>query len=109
MVVDDSAFMRKALTIMLESDPEIKVVATARDGEEGFEKIKRFQPDLITLDIEMPRMNGLELLDLIRAEFPTPVLVVSSITTEGAEVTLDAMERGAVDFIPSTLTRWQQG
>ncbi|MFH1852279.1 MAG: chemotaxis response regulator protein-glutamate methylesterase [Candidatus Neomarinimicrobiota bacterium] len=104
VVVDDSAFMRKALTLMLESDPEIKVVATARDGEEGFEKIKFHQPDLITLDIEMPWMNGLELLDLIRTDFPTPVLVVSSITTAGAEVTLDAMERGAVDFIPKSLS-----
>ncbi len=102
LIIDDSAFMRKALEIMLKSDPEIKIVGTARDGEEGFEKVKELNPDVVTLDIEMPRTNGLTCLDMIMKEVPTPVLVVSSITTEGAEVTLDALERGAVDFIAKT-------
>jgi len=94
--------MRKALQLMLESDPEIKVIGSARDGEEGVRKVKELRPDIITLDIEMPRMGGLEALDLIMKEAPTPVLVVSSLTTEGAKVTLEALDRGAVDFIPKT-------
>ncbi len=102
LTIDDSAFMRKALQIMLESDPEIKVIGSARDGEEGVRKVKELRPDIITLDIEMPRMGGLEALDLIMKEVPTPVLVVSSVTTEGAKVTLEALDRGAVDFIPKT-------
>jgi two-component system, chemotaxis family, protein-glutamate methylesterase/glutaminase len=102
LTIDDSAFMRKALQLMLESDPEIKVIGSARDGEEGVRKVKELRPDIITLDIEMPRMGGLEALDLIMKEVPTPVLVVSSVTTEGAKVTLEALDRGAVDFIPKT-------
>ncbi len=102
VVIDDSAFMRKAIQIMVESDPEIKVVATARDGEEGFEKVKQYRPDIVTLDIEMPRTNGLTCLDMIMKEVPTPVLVVSSISAAGAKVTLDALDRGAVDYIQKT-------
>ncbi len=102
LVVDDSAFMRKAIQLMLESDPEIKVVGMARDGQEGFEKVMELQPDVVTLDIEMPRTNGLECLDLIMKNRPTPVIVVSSLTTEGAQVTLEALDKGAMDFIPKT-------
>ena len=104
VVVDDSAFMRKALTMMLESDPGVKVVATARDGEEGIEKVKRLKPDLITMDIEMPRMDGLTALREIMMTMPTPVMMISSLTTEGASATLDALEMGAVDFIPKGLS-----
>lgn len=102
IVIDDSAFMRKAIQIMLESDPEIKVIATARDGMEGFDKVMKYQPDIVTLDLEMPRTNGLECLSMIMKEVPTPVLVVSSLTTNGAQVTLEALNKGAVDFIPKT-------
>lgn len=102
LIIDDSAFMRKALEIMLNSDPDIEVVGMARDGNEGIEKVKDLCPDVVTLDIEMPGLNGLETLDIIMKEVPTPVLVVSSISTEGAEITLDALDRGAVDFIPKT-------
>ncbi|MEF2144396.1 MAG: chemotaxis response regulator protein-glutamate methylesterase [Desulfovibrionaceae bacterium] len=105
LVVDDSAFMRKALSTMLEKDPEIKVVGTARDGEEGLEQARRLDPDVITLDIEMPRMDGLTALRHIMMEMPKPVLMVSSLTTEGAEATLKAMELGAVDYIPKQLSR----
>lgn len=105
LVVDDSAFMRKALSTMLEGDPEIQVVGTARDGEEGLEKIRQLQPDVVTLDIEMPRMDGLTALRHIMMEMPRPVLMVSSLTTEGAEATLKALELGAVDFIPKQLFR----
>jgi len=104
VVVDDSAFMRKSLAMLLESDPGIKVVATARDGKEGVEKIREFKPDLVTMDIEMPVMTGLEALAVIMKEMPLPVLMVSSLTTEGAKATLDALALGAVDFIPKELS-----
>ncbi len=105
VVVDDSAFMRKALSTMLGKDPEIQVVATARDGEEGLEMIRLHQPDVVTMDIEMPRMDGLTALRHVMMEMPRPVLMVSSLTTEGAEATLKAMELGAVDFIPKQLSK----
>lgn len=105
VIVDDSAFMRKALSTMLEKDPEIRVVATARDGEEGLELIRQHDPQVVTLDIEMPRMDGLTALRHIMMEMPRPVLMVSSLTTEGAEATLKAMELGAVDFIPKQLSK----
>ncbi len=104
VVVDDSAFMRKSLSIMLESTGEIEVVATARDGIEGIEMVKTKLPDIVTMDIEMPRMDGLTALQKIMKEYPTPVLMVSSLTTEGAKDTLKALEYGAVDFIPKELS-----
>ncbi len=104
LVVDDSAFMRKALSMMLESDPAIKVIGTARDGEEGVEKVRRLKPDLVTMDIEMPRMDGLTALREIMLKNPVPVMMISSLTTEGAGATLDALEMGAVDFIPKQLS-----
>lgn len=103
LIVDDSAFMRKAISRMIESDPGIKVVAMARDGEEGIGMVKKYRPDIVTLDIEMPRMGGLEALKVIMEENPTPVLIVSSLTEEGAQVTLDAMDLGAVDYVPKNL------
>lgn len=105
VVVDDSAFMRKALSSMLEKDPEIKVVATARDGQEGLEMIRKHNPNVVTLDIEMPKMDGLTALRHIMMEMPRPVLMVSSLTVEGAEATLKALELGAVDFIPKQLAK----
>jgi two-component system chemotaxis response regulator CheB len=105
LVVDDSAFMRKAISTMLEKDSEIRVVGTARDGEEGLEQVRRLEPDVITMDIEMPRMDGLTALRHIMMEMPRPVLMVSSLTTEGAQDTLKAMELGAVDYIPKQLSK----
>jgi len=90
---------------MLEKDPEIRVVATGRDGAEGLELVRRHDPDVVTLDIEMPRMDGLTALRHIMMEMPRPVLMVSSLTVEGAEATLKAMELGAVDFIPKALSK----
>jgi two-component system chemotaxis response regulator CheB len=104
LVVDDSAFMRKSLCLLLESDPQIKVIDTAVDGIAAVEKAKKLKPDIITLDIEMPRMDGLTALEIIMKESPTPVIMVSSLTLEGAEVTLKALDLGAVDFIPKEMS-----
>ncbi len=104
LVVDDSAFMRKAISMMLEEDSDIKVIGMAGDGQEAIEKVAELKPDLVTLDIEMPRMDGLTALSIIMKENPTPVMMVSSLTGDGAEATLDALERGAVDFIPKELS-----
>ena len=103
-IVDDSAFMRKSLSIMLQSDEQIEIVGTARDGEDGYNLVKNTRPDVVTLDIEMPKMDGLTALEKIMKDFPTPVLMVSSLTVEGAEATLKALELGAVDFIPKGMS-----
>jgi two-component system chemotaxis response regulator CheB len=103
LVVDDSAFMRNALSNMLSSDPEVQVIGTARDGIDAVAKVKTLKPDIVTLDVEMPRMDGIEALKIIMAETPVPVVMVSSLTEEGAAVTLQALEIGALDFIPKNL------
>ncbi len=99
LVVDDSAFMRKAISMMLEEDPELEVIGTARDGLEAIDRVKELKPDLVTLDVEMPRMDGITALKKIMAENPLPVLMVSSLTIEGARATVEALSAGAVDFI----------
>ncbi len=104
LVVDDSAFMRNAISNMLSSDPQIQVIGTARDGLEAIAKVKTLKPDIVTLDVEMPRMDGIEALRHIMAENPLPVVMVSSLTSEGAEETLEALEIGALDFIPKNLS-----
>jgi len=104
LIVDDSAFMRNALKKMLESDDSISVVSTARDGKEGIEKIKLYKPDVVTMDIEMPRMDGLSALKIIMKENPLPVLMISSLTQEGANSTMEALSLGAVDFIPKEMS-----
>ncbi len=104
LIVDDSAFMRNALANMLSSDPEIKIVGTARDGLEAIEKVDVLKPDIVTMDVEMPRMDGITALKHIMERNPVPVIMVSSIATEGAKVTLEALDLGAVDFIPKNLS-----
>jgi len=104
LVVDDSAFMRNALSRMLSTDGEISVVGTARDGLEAIEKVISLKPDVVTMDVEMPKMDGLTALRHIMERNPLPVIMVSSITSSGAKVTLDALEVGAVDFIPKNLS-----
>lgn len=105
LVVDDSAFMRKALKRMLESDPSIEVAATASDGKEGYEKVKALHPDVVTLDVKMPGMDGLTALSMIMRDRPTPVLMLSSLTAQGGDITLKALEMGAVDFIDKSSAR----
>lgn len=103
LVVDDSTFMRKSLTTMLEADRGIEVVGAARNGEEALAQVKSLHPDVVTMDVEMPGMSGLQALERIMQECPTPVLMVSSLTTEGAAETLRALELGAVDYVPKQL------
>lgn len=99
LVVDDSTFMRSAIVALLEKDPEITVCGTAKDGRDCLDKVAQLQPDIITLDVEMPRMDGLATLKELMRTNPLPVLMVSSLTAEGAETTLKALEYGALDFI----------
>jgi two-component system chemotaxis response regulator CheB len=99
LIVDDSAFVRQALQRMLREDPEIEVVGTARDGQEAIERVTELRPDVVTLDLQMPRMGGLEALERIMATHPVPVLLLSSQARQGADVTLRALEMGALDFI----------
>jgi len=103
LIVDDSAFMRRVIKNMLESDPGIEVVGVARDGAQGVEMAFSLQPDVITMDVEMPRMDGIEATDIIMEKMPTPIIMVSSLTTEGAKATLDALDKGAADFISKNL------
>lgn len=98
LVVDDSFFMRKAISKILEDD-EIEIVGTANNGKEGVEKALELKPDIITMDVEMPVMNGLEALKKIMQKYPTPVIMVSTLTSEGADATMEALTSGAVDFI----------
>jgi len=98
LIVDDSAAIRQLLTRILSTDPEIEVVGTAADPYFARQKIISLQPDVITLDVEMPRMDGLTFLEKLMAAKPMPVVMVSSLTQSGAEVTLRALELGAVDF-----------
>jgi two-component system chemotaxis response regulator CheB len=104
LVADDSAFMRTALRRMLESDPDIKVVAMAQDGRSAVELCAKHDPDVITLDLEMPVLNGLQALQRIMQDHPRPVIMVSSLTTEGAETTLEAFSLGAFDCIPKPMS-----
>ncbi len=99
LIVDDSALMRKLLTTVLSEDPEIEVVGTAPDPFVAREQIKALNPDVVTLDIEMPHMNGIDFLRKIMELRPTPVVMISSLTQAGAEITLEALEIGAIDFV----------
>lgn len=99
LVVDDSAFFRRLIGEVLAKDPDLRVAGVARDGQDAVAKVKALRPDVVTLDVNMPEMNGLEALRRIMAESPTPVVMLSSLTTEGAEETLQALQEGAVDFL----------
>ena len=99
LIVDDSALVRQILTEICNSDPGIKVVGVAQDPFDAREKIKKLNPDVLTLDVEMPRMDGVTFLSNLMRLRPMPVVMVSSLTEKGADVTLQAMELGAVDFV----------
>ena len=99
LVIDDSALVRKLMTELLSSDPGIEVVGSAADPFIARQKIKQLAPDVLTLDVEMPRMDGLTFLQNLMRLRPMPVVMVSSLTERGAQVTLDALALGAVDFV----------
>jgi two-component system chemotaxis response regulator CheB len=105
MIVDDSAFMRFAIAQQLNEHLEIMVIGAASNGEEALKLIPKLQPDVITLDVEMPHMDGLTTLRHIMMDFPRPVIMFSSLTKEGAAETIRALMLGAVDFIPKPANR----
>ncbi|WP_348674703.1 chemotaxis response regulator protein-glutamate methylesterase [uncultured Abyssibacter sp.] len=99
LVIDDSALVRQVLTELLDDAPDIEVVGVARDPFDAREKIKSLNPDVLTLDVEMPRMDGLTFLENLMRLRPMPVVMVSSLTERGADITLRALELGAIDFV----------
>lgn len=100
VVVDDSGFFRRRILEILNADVGIEVVGTARNGLEAIEVVKRLSPDVVTMDVEMPVMDGITAVRRIMAESPRPILMFSTLTTEGATATLDALDAGAMDFLP---------
>ena len=99
LVVDDSAFMRKLLREILSSDPDIEVIDVARNGKEAVEKVNLLDPDVVTMDVEMPVMTGIQAVEAIMKQKPTPIIMVSAYTVENASITFEALDRGALDFI----------
>jgi len=99
LVVDDSAFMRKVLTGLISSDAQLQVCGEARDGRDAIAQVETLKPDVISMDINMPHMDGLQATEVIMSSNPHPVLIVSSESREGAEVTLKALQLGAIDFV----------
>ena len=100
LVVDDSSFFRKRVSDLLNQDPNLEVIDVATNGKEAVEKAASLRPDAITMDIEMPILNGIDAVKKIMAESPTAILMFSSLTHEGAKATLDALDAGALDFLP---------
>lgn len=99
VVADDSALMRKRISGVLQSDPEIEVVAIAKDGKEAIDAVHSMKPDVVTLDVEMPVLNGLDALGYIMSECPVPCIMISAFTKNGSEVSIRALEFGAIDII----------
>lgn len=99
LVVDDSALMRQFISDIIRSDARLEVAGTARDGRDAIAQVKALKPDIVTMDVEMPNMDGLHALDEIMRSSPLPVIMVSSMTQEGAETTFKALALGCVDFI----------
>jgi two-component system chemotaxis response regulator CheB len=102
LIGEDSSFMRRMISDTLETDPDITVAGTAGNGHEVLRKLVELQPDVVTLDLEMPHMDGLETLRFIMSEWPTPVVILSGHTAEGARMALTCLEYGAVDFVAKT-------
>ena len=100
LVVDDSLFFRRRLTDFLEQSPQIKVIGQANNGEDAISQVRSLKPDVVTMDIEMPVMDGITAVKRIMEQNPLPILMFSSLTKEGAEATLSALEAGAADFLP---------
>lgn len=99
LIVDDSAFMRKVLQSIISADPQLEVVGEARDGRDAVTKAEELKPDVITMDINMPHVDGLQATELIMSSNPRPIVIVSSESRDGADITLKALELGAIDFV----------
>ncbi len=99
LIADDSAFMRMVLSDMFKKQPDFEVVATATNGKDAVEKVKTLKPDLVTMDVNMPVLDGLQALEIIMNDCPTPVLMFSSLTQDGTKATIKALSLGAVDFV----------
>lgn len=108
LIVDDSGFFRHRISDLLSGDSRINVVGSAQNGREAIEQAKRLRPDLITMDVEMPQMNGIEAVRVIMRECPTNILMLSSLTQEGAQVTIQALEAGAVDYLSKDMRAWME-
>lgn len=100
LVVDDSGFFRRRVTEILNADPSLEVIGSAQNGEEAIQQAAKLKPDVITMDIEMPVLDGISATRKIMAATPTPIIMFSSLTTDGAKATLDALDAGALDFLP---------
>ncbi|MDH5602185.1 MAG: response regulator, partial [Gammaproteobacteria bacterium] len=99
LIIDDSALVRQLLTEIFNADPDINVVGSAQDPYDAREKIKKLNPDVLTLDVEMPKMDGITFLSNLMRLRPMPVVMISTLTEKGADVTFEALEIGAVDFV----------
>src|SRR4051812_44038222 len=99
LIVDDSAFMRKVLQSIISADPSMEVCGEARDGKDAVEKSEQLNPDVLTMDINMPHVDGLQATEIIMSKQPKPIVIVSSESRDGADVTLKALELGAIDFV----------
>ena len=99
LIVDDSAFMRKVLQGIIATDPQLEVCGEARDGRDAVTQTETLKPDVISMDINMPHVDGLQATEIIMSSNPRPILIVSSESREGADVTLKALELGAIDFV----------
>jgi two-component system chemotaxis response regulator CheB len=100
LIADDSSFMRRVLAGIIERDPQLEVVGEARDGREAVDLAESLHPDVITMDLNMPRVDGLQATEMIMSQHPRPIVILSSDSRDGAETTLRALELGAIDFVP---------
>ena len=100
LIVDDSTFFRRRISQILQEDPELEVVGEAKDGMEAIRLVKQLKPDVVTMDVEMPVMDGISAVKQIMAQCPVPIIMFSSLTQDGAQATLNALDAGAVDFLP---------
>jgi two-component system chemotaxis response regulator CheB len=103
LVVDDSSFIRRRLTEIISNDKHLEVIGTAADGKEAIRQVEKLKPDVVTMDIEMPVMDGITAVRKIMQSHPLPILMFSSLSTEGAKATLDALDAGATDFLPKRM------